>query len=107
MYGFLDVQDKRDASLSRFSVKTDRTHEPCVPTIFGLMTDWSHELRSSTNKCKKRDTPIVWMYLFVLFYCYCSGLLLYDDFGYCAVDAKDVNASTLDIEFIGRCGGFG
>ena len=52
---FLDGLDKQDASLSRFSVfKTDRTHEPCVPTIFGLMTDWSHELRSSTNKCKKK-----------------------------------------------------
>ena len=47
------------------------------------------------------------MYLFVLFYCSCSGLLLYDDFGYCAVDAKDVNALTFDIEFMSRCGGFG
>ena len=34
---FLDVLDKRDASLSRFSVlKTDRTDELCVHTVFGI-----------------------------------------------------------------------
>ena len=89
---FLDVLDKRDASLSRFSVLRPIGRTSRASLQFSVK--------------KKRYTLGVDVSLW-LFYCSCSGLLLYDDFDYCAVDAKDVNALAFDIEFIGRCGGFG